>query len=646
MIERILKPLNRVQRLIIFLFLSFCYTSPSNGEEAYLDIKVSIPSRILEPIRDVSGSISVITPERIEAEDALIPTEVLRDTPALITRESGTIGEQMFVRLRGTEAFHTLVLIDGIKVNSPFRSIFDFGDFLMGGIEQIEIVRGSQSALYGSEAIGGVIDLKTKSGKTGREASIKGEAGNNSSFRENFLMRGRADKGYYSFSASRMDTEGDLERDRFRGTTLLGELGYSPTIDSDLRVTTLYSESEKELGTDLLCDLYDPILQKCIRVKVVPDENNLAERDLFLSSVKFDLNPYKWWQVSIRGSIFDSGLENENPADPGGANSNEFFEDTDTRRLSGEIQANLHLSDYDIVTMGLLLEREKVSADFKVLLIDAERDNRAYYIQNLFKIKDLFILQTGARLDDNEDFGSIISPKASAAYMIGQTDTKIRGGLGRGFRAPSILELDFPFFGNPNLDPERSTSYEAGIDQWLFSKRLMLSATYFYILIEDLIQISPTGVDNIGEATSKGVELETSIRPFNALKLSGNYTYLKTEDRVTGEELPFRPRNKWNLSLLYVPTPALTLNIDLNVVSSQSIDVDFIDLNGNLLSGSSPGYTRVDLAASYDLFKKIGFVKDIQFFFKVNNLFDAEIMEVPGFPAAGISILAGIKTYL
>lgn len=625
------------------MFLSFFYTSSSKGEEAYLDIKVTIPSRVEEPIKDISGSISVITPDRIEEEDPIVPTEVLRDTPGLDTKEAGTIGEQMTIRLRGTESFHTLVMIDGIKVNSPFRGNFDLGDLLMDGVGQIEIIRGSQSALYGSEAIGGAIDIMTKSGRTGKETSFKTEIGNNETFRESLQVRGKAENRDYSFSAARIDTEGNLERDSFHGTTFSGQIGYSPMMDSDLRLTTRYSKSRKEIGTDLL--ILSPTL-----VQVVHDENNLADRSLFLSSLTYGINPTKWLYVSMRGSIFDSGLDNNSPADTGSANSNMFFEETDTTRLSGEIQTNLLISDIDVITMGLLFEREGVESDIEMgdmsFMIDSARNNRAYYLQNLFKIKDLLSLQAGARLDSYSDFGSVISPKASASYMIPQTDTKIRGGWGRGFRAPSILELDFPYYGNPDLDPERSTSYEAGLDQWFFSKTISLSATYFYIYIRDLIQISPAGVDNIGEATSKGVELETSIRPFNSLKLSGNYTYLKTEDRVTGEDLPFRPRNKWNLSLLYLPTPAITLNIDLNVVSSQKIDVDFIDLNGNLLSGRSPGYTRVDLAASYDLFKKIGIFKDLQFFFKVNNLFDAEIMEVPGFPAARINLLGGIKAYL
>ncbi|MEK7280182.1 MAG: TonB-dependent receptor [Nitrospirota bacterium] len=626
--------------------LSFFYASPSRGEEAYLDIKVTIPNRIQEPIKDISGSVSIITPDKIEEEDPIVPTEVLRDTPGLDTKEAGTLGEQMFIRLRGTESFHTLVMIDGIKVNSPFRGNFDLGDLQMDDVGQIEIIRGSQSALYGSEAIGGAIDIKTKSGRTGRETSLKSEIGNNETFREGLQMRGKAKNRYYSFSMARVDTEGGLKRDSFEGTTFAGEIGYSPTIDSDLRFTARYNKSMKELGTDFLTWVTP--------LQVIQDENNLVERDLILSSVSFSANPFRWWQVFIKGSIFDSGLVNENPADPDAAIPHATLEDTDNTRLSGEIQTNLLISDYDVITMGLLFEREKVDAEVKELFgdfliegdIDSERNNRAYYLQNIFKIRDLFTLQEGVRIDHNSDFGSIINPKMATSYLIKQTETRIRGSASRGFRAPSILELDFPFFGNPDLDPERSTSYEAGLDQWFFSKTISLSATYFYILIEDLIQISPTGVDNIGEASSKGVELEASIRPFNSLKLSGNYTYLKTEDRVTGEELPFRPRNKWNLSLLYLPTPAITLNIDLNVVSNQKIDVDFIDLNGNLLSGSSPGYTRVDLAASYDLFKKIGFVKDLQFFFKVNNLFDAEIMEVPGFPAAGINLFVGIKAYL
>lgn len=636
----------------ITFFLFFFCVSSSNGEEAYLNITVTIPSRLPEPIKDISGSISVITPDRIEEEDPIVPTETLRDTPGLITRESGTIGEQMTVRLRSMERFHTLVMIDGIKVNSPFRSDFDFGDLLMDGIEQIEIIRGSQSALYGSEAIGGVIDLKTRSGKAAREFSIKSEIGNNATFRQALRMQGKADRTDYSFSASRVDTQGELKRDSFHGMTFAGKLGYSPTAESDLRLTTLYNRSKKELGTD--------VIEFAVPVQVLSDENNLVKRDLILSSIAADLKPVKWLQISVKGSILDSDLVNDNPIDPGAVSPNFFFMDTDETRFSGEIQTDLLISDYDVITTGLLFEREEVDAELQGLLIDlllgsnslssirSKRDNRAYYIQNLFKIEDRFVLQAGARLDYNSDFGSIINPKASSSYIISPTDTKIRGSFGRGFRAPSIQELEFPVFGNPALDPERSTSYEIGLDQYLFSKEMTLSATYFYIFIKDLIQVDPTilSLVNIGEATSKGVELETSLKPFNPLKLRGNYTYFKAEDRATGEELPRRSKSKWYLNLLYLPTPAFTLNIDINIVSSQAIEVDFIALDGSLLSGRSPGYTRVDLTASYDLLKRVGIFKDTQFFFKVNNLFDADIMEVPGFPAAGINFLAGLKVYL
>ncbi|HLF85826.1 MAG TPA: TonB-dependent receptor plug domain-containing protein, partial [Nitrospiria bacterium] len=353
--------------------LSFFYTSLSSGEEAYLDIKVTIPNRIQEPIKDISGSVSVITPDKIEEEDPIVPTEVLRDTPSLDTKEAGTLGEQMFVRLRGTESFHTLVMIDGIKVNSPFRGNFDLGDFLMDDVEQIEIIRGSQSALYGSEAIGGAIDIKTKSGRTGRETSLKSEIGNNETFKEGFQVRGKAENRYYSFSTARVDTEGGLKRDSFEGTTFAGEIGYSPAIDSDLRLTIRYNRSRKELGTDLLA------LSQTL-VQVVHDENNLVDRDLFLSSLTYGFNPTKWLQVSVRGSIFDSGLDNENPEDPGAAVPNEFFEETDTARLSGEIQTNLLISDLDVITMGLLFEREGVESDLETwgmsFMVDSSRSSR------------------------------------------------------------------------------------------------------------------------------------------------------------------------------------------------------------------------------------------------------------------------------
>ena len=632
--------------IIIFLVLFPPVHSPALADEetipseVYLGVMATTPSRLEEPVEEVSGSISLITQPEIEAQNPVAVTEVLRDLPGVSLQESGTMGESATLTLRGTEPSQTLILLDGIRLNSPFRGGFDLGNLMIDEISQVEMVRGAQSSLYGSEAMGGVVNLKSRRGKGPMELVYTQGAGSEKTFREILSASGGDSSLDYALTLSRTDTDGQFDHDRFGASTLAGQLGLPIRESGRLGLLYRIQNDHKELATDII-----PVSDDA--VQVVFDENNEIKRKFFFHSIQYLDRMTSWLELSWKAAVVDTALNWDNPEDPGSASPSSYFEDTDTRTFLLDLQQNLHVSDSDTLSFGMertrdIVNSEIVAFDFP-FPVDESRQNTAYYLQNLFKWEKRFVLQAGVRVDDNESFGTVTNPKVSTAYEFKSTGTKLRGSWGTGFRAPTIQELFFPIFGNPELDPEKSRGWETGVQQKILGETVILDVAYFRIDYEDLIQKSPTGVANIGEARTQGVESALQIHPFSVLTVKANYTYLDAEDKVTDEELPFRPRHQGNISLLYAPTVSFVANMDINMVGSQALSADFILLDGSRLQGHSPGYTRVDLSATYHLFGRFFSLRETRFFVKVLNLFDRDYQQVPGFPAPGVSFLAGLS---
>jgi len=260
-------------------------------------------------------------------------------------------------------------------------------------------------------------------------------------------------------------------------------------------------------------------------------------------------------------------------------------------------------------------------------------------------------VSAGLRLDYNEDYGSVLSPKGAIAYHIRSTDTRLRAGVGTGFRAPSFSELYYPGFSNPDLDAEESVSYEAGFDQGLLDRRIRLGATFFYIDYDELIgpnpDFSPLDTSspwliNIGEAFSRGVEAEVHILPLEGLDLAAAYTYLETEDLDTGEELPGRPRHQTHLSVTYRRGPMLA-RVDAHLVGSHFDDLVYVDIGGEPSSDQQSGYSRLDLALSYTLHESYRWIDEITPHILLANILDEDYEEVGGFPSPGFSVILGLR---
>lgn len=571
------------------------------------------------PLKEVTSSVTVITEEEIQAKNAKTVLEVLRDVPGLDVVQTGGPGGTTSVFMRGSNSSHTLVLIDGVQVNSPTTGAFDFADMTVDNVERIEIVRGAQSTLYGSEAIGGVINIITKRGKGAPAFSLSAEAGAFRSFRESIGLRGTTPLLDYSLSVARFDTDGfskaserngNTEDDGYENTTLSSRLGMNLGAVGQLDLTARYTNAKVDLdGCGFpVCPIDDP--------------NFVQDSQSLVISTRYSRPLTGWWNQQLQIG-FD--LEELKGSDPDTVFSN-YEIDTQSRRT--EWQHHFSISEADLLTLGYEYE---VQAGRGEGTFDESISNSALYIQNQHHVSEAFSQVVGVRADYNSRFGDKITYKAEAAYNPSGTGTRFRAAYGTGFRGPTLNDLFFPGFGNPDLEPETSESVEGGIEQALFSNKVSLRGTYFHTSFENLIVFdSVTSLpQNIGRARAKGAELELRVSPAKAITLRTNYTYTSARNEENDQELPRRPRQKAGAGLSITPIPSLKTQLDLLYVGKR--------FNDSANTQPVDAYTLIHLAGSFDL------TKTVQIFARVENLFDREYEEVLGYGTAGRSAYGGVK---
>jgi vitamin B12 transporter len=320
----------------------------------------------------------------------------------------------------------------------------------------------------------------------------------------------------------------------------------------------------------------------------------------------------------------------------------------DGQLIKFDWQHNIQLHKTNGLTFGLEYEEEEGKSRYywesqwgpgESLFPKKTANMKGYYIQDQIKLWDRFFATLGVRIDDHSRFGTETTYRIAPAYLIKETNTKIKGTFGTGFKAPSLYQLfapPDPFFGpvgNKDLKPEKSKGWDFGVEQELLKNRVILGATYFRNDFKDLI-LFEQGYINIAKAKTEGVELFASAKPIDDLTLRINYTYTDTEDKTTGETLIRRPKNKIGVDLNYHFLKKGNANLGVIYVGRRD-DKDF--------SISPPRrvkldqYTLVNLAASYDI------SKNFQLFGRVENLLDKEYEEAKGFGTPGLSFFGGMK---
>ncbi len=595
-------------------------------------------TRIETPTSEVGSSVTVISRAQIEEQQKSTVPDVLGTVPGLdVVKRQGATS----VFMRGAKSEHTLVLLDGIEMNDPISPgrAFDFSYLTVDNIERIEVIRGPQSTLYGSDAMGGVINIITRKGQGSTGGFVSAEAGSYNTFREKAGLSGENSLVNYSLGISRLDThgisaasrdDGNREDDGLENTSVSARIGLTLGDGFDLDVVLRWIDAEADIDNSGGEGGDDP--------NYTTDSEQLFVRTQGRLVLFDDL-----WEQKLGVSLSDYSRDGSNDTDAD--HPDDLSRDSyDGKIVKLDWQHNLYLHETNTVTLGLETEEEEGKSDYYSegvwgpysSTFDKETARTTgYYLQDQIRLWDSLFTTLGIRVDDHSKFGTQTNYRLTTAYHLRQTGTTIKGSYGTGFKAPTLYQL-YSVYGDETLDPEESTGWDAGVEQSVFGGTMTLGATYFNNDFDDLIDYD-TGLwryVNIAQARSRGIELFATLRPGDDLTLRAAYTYTDSEDKTTGEELLLRAKNKFGLNVNYRFGQKANVNVDISHVG-QRYDNDYSTWPATRVKLKA--YTLVDLAVSYDV------TGNIQLFSRVENLFDEEYEEVNGYGTTGISAYGGIK---
>ena len=609
------------------------------AEADELQTIVITATRIPTPVLQVASSITVVTAADIEARQERTFADVLKDIPGLNVVQTGGPGGETSVFMRGTNSNHTKVFIDGIDVSDPSNATgaFDFGQLLTQDIERVEVLRGPQSGLYGSDAIGGVINIITRSGNGPVQFTGLAEGGTFETFNQGGTLSGSQDDFHYSASVAHFHAgsvpvtpldlllPGEARNDDYDDNlTLTSKLGYDVTPDFDLGLAARYTDIHlRDTGEDYL--------------EVFPYSGYPAPEQTTADTVEYAT------RLTAHLKSFDGVLEQTlglaythdrtdtvEPQTPPALNTGE--------RRKADWQGDVKLAPTETLVLGAEYERDEIDQP-----ITADVHIGSAYGELQSQIGDHWFSALNVRNDDNSRFGDKTTWRFAPEWVVTQTDTRLHASVGTGFKAPTLSELyqSFPaffFFANPNLKPESSTGWDAGIEQAVVHDVLRVGVTYYDNRIRDLITTDVTGTTwaNVGRATTDGIESFIAYQPLKELTLRVDYTYTQAEDDVLEQPLLRRPKHRGSFVATWQATRAWQWNLDVLAVGNW-VDVSRDGLTSGL---NAPGYTTVNLATSYDLTPRVAL------FARVDNLLDRRYENPLGFLQPSIGVYAGLKVRL
>ena len=638
---------------LISLLISFFDLPAAEPPEPTLPPVFVTATRTETPLDQVTTSASVITAQDILAKQAETVLEALRDVPGLDVVQTGSRGTGTAVYIRGAESDHVLVLIDGVEVNSTTAGAFNFAHLTTENIERIEILRGAGGTLYGSQAIGGVINIITKKGQGPLQLGLSAEGGNGWTNRQTLTLSGGVGKLGYAFSAARLESDGFRSvNDDYRNLATSGRLDYK--FAKDIHLKGIFRFIKTDLG----------LFNSNNFVPGARDPNSREALFQYLGKLEWEQRIAKEWDYRISGSIFKENIKDTDDPDPlSDCSSFGFACDSRTRSRfrpqisSAEFQTNYRLGEWSTTTFGTEFKRRKASTSSSSDGFPLGETNKAirnigYYVQEQIKLLgDRLIVIPGVRLDDHQTFGTEWSPSISSSYLFRETGTRLKAGYAEGFKAPTLNELFFPpgfgcaAFGNPGLGPEKSWELNAGVEQNIFSDRVKLAATVFHREVSDLIATGPTPdptdpgfcvrAENLGKARFDGVEWLMDVKVFSFLSVGANYTYLDWD--TENGRLIRRPRHRGNVNVNY-SYDRFRMNLDTHIVGQRDDTKSFT--GGNI---QKPGYVRFDLSGTFQLPVKVALVKDVTLFGKIENLFNKKYEEADGFRARPLNFLLGLR---
>lgn len=647
-----------------FVAVTILQTTPVNSQTPAspgpIDLVVT-PARQPLALQRSGSAVTVLRSDDFERSGVNSVADLLRGQPGLDVTEAGGRGQGATVRLRGGEARHTLVLIDGIRVNDPSGPAgeFDFANLALANVERIEILRGPQSALYGSDAIGGVINIITRRGRGPARGSVTLEGGSYGTFSTRAAISGGTDTLSYAFGLMAARSDGfsayGYRIPRLSGFAPFDKDGFD-RISGNARLTWRVADQvELEAGfyAGRLNAGYDAAFAG---FGFLPDTASRTRAELIQGYLRAIVDPVGSMirhQVTLLANQTERIVKDEQRYDFGfGLTTEQNRFEYRGRRYGAEYQGTARLGAFGSLVFGGGFEGEALESSNRPGLNSFEPAARASYRRagwNLFALHQFQLgeridISLGARADNIEGVRTFITGRATAAYRITETGTKLRASVGTGAKAPSLYQ-QFSIYsptrnGDPALKPEESFGFDAGIDQELLNGRMTLSATVFHNRIRDLIDFDFTrGVRgafgplgqyvNIARARTQGVELSADVALLeDILRVRASYTLQTAIDETTRLALPRRPAHQGRLSLAWTPLPRLTIEPTLWFVGER--------FSSRAERDRLAPYARFDARMSYQVTDRL------TLYLRAENITNVRYEEVRNYGTTGRAFYAGL----
>ncbi len=583
--------------------------------------------RVPTAAEDVSSSVTSLTAADMERLQVTSLPEALQMVPGVHVIRNGGLGQRESVFVRGSSSDDVLVLVDGIEINDPsgggrpaHLAMVDVAD-----IERVEVLRGAQGAIYGSDALGGVINIITKRGEGPAKVTLTAEAGSFESYRGVASVAGSTGMVSYAFTATHVESDGisaanerdgNTEEDGYERTGLSARIGISPVENLALDLVARYSESRADYdagageGGDAI-------------------GNETETERLFLGgSAELGLFDSQW-QQHLTASMAQHARDYIS-----GWGASWF--DSELVKLGW--QHDFYHEDVNVLSAGAEVENESAETDgFE----KADSEIKSLYVQDQVRLGGA-VLVGGLRLDDHDTFGDEITGRIGLSYALEDMNTRVKATYGTGFKAPSLYQLYAPAgewgpIGNADLAPETSTTWDAGVEQSCADGRAKIGVTYFRNDYEDLIDFD-NGYINKAEAEIQGVEVTAQVKVCDHVDVGATYTYTDAKDGE-GSALIRRPRNRASADIQYRVSEDIRLNVACLYVGKRD-DAFYSASMFTSVDEELPGHVVVNVAAAWDV------SENVTLFGRIDNALDKEYEQIAGYGTPGISGYGGLRITL
>jgi vitamin B12 transporter len=641
----------------VFLFLALPGALRAQVPTYPLEGLVVTASPTPRPADAVASHVTVLDGAELRARGLREVQSVLREVAGLSIVQSGSYGGVTSVFFRGGESDHTLVLLDGVQINQPGGAV-DLAGLTLEDVERIEVVRGPASALYGSDAVAGVIHVITRTGRGAPSLSVSTRAGSYGRLEGSAALAGGGERAGYGLAFTRTHTDGTLPfNNRYENSVLSGTLRFDPDGETSARLSVRLGDRRYHYPTD--------------GSGAVVDRNAFTFGDEATVSLGMTrrLTDALHLQALLGVNQTDGGTDDaaDGPADSLGFYG---FNSLDhLRRSSADVRANWSVDGATLTLGGELEEARQRSFTESLSQYGPSGDrsafsrwNRALYGHATGE-RGPWAFNVGARLEDNERFGRLGTWQVGAAVRVPGTPTRFRASAGRAIKEPTFFENYATGFatGNPDLSPERSVSWEVGVDQTLASGRVRLGVTYFDQSYRDLIQYtfsppSPTDPNffNVAAASSRGTEADLGVS-LGRVSARASWTWLHTEvddagfdagpgaTFVAGEPLIRRPRHTLTASATVQAGGDATLTVGATRVGARA-DRDFSAFPAAPVTLSA--YTDLFAGGEAGILGGDGDGTAVTLTFRGENLLDRAYDQVFGFRAPGRALTVGARVTL